>query len=260
MDKLSITVGGRLYDTWWKVLQKDAPTTTHPSYPTSGKLNGAKSWRCASCHGWDYKGKEGIKGVYSLRGTDPAKILSVIRNDTHQYTPEMINDKAAKKIALFISAGLMDMGKYFDKTTGKAKGRPEKGVEIFAHVCAICHGGVGKKINFSGDKTDPEYVGTVANKERFLFLHRIRNGMPGQPMPSLITLPEQKQVDVLSYAQNLPINDEISMKSHEEEEHGNNDKSHSDVKHHNKTDKNSEASDHYYSEDEIKEFIKSYDH
>ena len=177
LDKLSITVGGRLYDRWWDVLQKNEPTSTHPSYPSSGKQKGADTWRCSTCHGWDYKGADGIKGVFGMRNADPAKIQEIIRDDTHQYTTELLSDKATEQLANFISAGQIDMDKYIDKATMTIKGSSERGEEIFKHVCAICHGDTGKGINFSGDNNNPEYIGTVANEETLLLFHRIRNGM-----------------------------------------------------------------------------------
>lgn len=56
---VTITRGGLLYDNWYAQLGIDAPKTTYPSYPSSGKQKGASTWRCKECHGWDYKGGHG---------------------------------------------------------------------------------------------------------------------------------------------------------------------------------------------------------
>ena len=240
LDKLSITVGGRLYDRWWSVLQKDEPTSAHPNYPAEGKEEGADTWRCASCHGWDYKGADGVIGVFDMQGADPVEIQKIIRDETHQYTSEQLTDKAVEQLANFISVGLVDMDKYVDKATMTIKGNPKHGEEIFEHVCAICHGDTGKGINFSGDNDNPEYIGTVANNETLLLFHRIRNGMPGQPMVSLITLSTQTQTDVMAYEKTLPVDDNDPVMFHEthEDEH--------------------ETGKAYFSEESINSFIKLY--
>ena len=51
-----IGFGGRLYDNWFEALATDEPEGTHPSYPAVGLQQGAATWRCKECHGWDYKG------------------------------------------------------------------------------------------------------------------------------------------------------------------------------------------------------------
>tara|TARA_B100000700_G_scaffold245409_1_gene273891 strand:- start:945 stop:1349 length:405 start_codon:yes stop_codon:yes gene_type:complete len=57
-----VSVGGRGYDDWAKLSRTKLPKRTHPSYPKSGKLRGPKTWLCHSCHGWDYRGKDGAYG------------------------------------------------------------------------------------------------------------------------------------------------------------------------------------------------------
>ncbi len=61
----------------------------------------------------------------------------------------------------------------------------------------------GKLTNFH-DPEDPEFVGTVAQKNPWEFLHKARFGQPGIPMIVLITLPLDDLADLLAYAQTLP--------------------------------------------------------
>jgi len=56
----NIARGGRLYDTWWKENLRDVPVGEHPLWPTSNTTQGADTWRCSSCHGWDYQGNQGV--------------------------------------------------------------------------------------------------------------------------------------------------------------------------------------------------------
>ena len=212
-DIWAIARGGQLYDKWWAVMEADAPKTTHPAYPAAGKQKGAATWRCKECHGWDYKGKDGaygkgshftgIKGISGATGLDANKLHDVIMDKTHGYTGTTIPHSAMEKLVLFIGRGQVDMDKYIDRQTKKARGNPSRGGALFQTVCAICHGFDGKTINFGDDK-NPEYVGTVASENPWEALHKIRNGQPGVPMIALAALGDQDHVDILAYAQTLP--------------------------------------------------------
>ena len=210
-DAAIIAIGGRLYDKWWPILEKDAPETTHPAWPSSNPRTGDVTWRCKSCHGWDYKGaagkygsgsyKTGIKGVTGMIGKDPAEIAAVIGNATHGFTDELISTDAKLRIATFISKGLVDMSQYIDDD-GTVKGDVNNGKAIFQTVCASCHGYDGAALNW-GDEKEPGYVGTEANANPWEVLHKIQNGHPGVQMVNLRAFPVQNSIDVLAYAKTL---------------------------------------------------------
>jgi len=212
-DVFKIARGGQLYDKWWAVTEHDEPTDTQPSYPTAGKQQGAATWRCVECHGWDYKGVDGvygsgehftgIKGVRGVVGMDVDKLHAILMNKTHGYSEHQMTHSAMDKLALFLSLGQIDMDQYIDRVTKKARGSVESGARFFQTVCAICHGFDGKMMNFGNDE-QPEYLGTIANDSPWELLHKIRNGQPGMPMPALGALTPQEQVDILAYVQTLP--------------------------------------------------------
>ena len=210
----TISEGGKLYDHWSKVLfreMKDAPT--HPSYPKAGKQKGEVTWRCKECHGWDYKGKDGsyakgshftgIKGLREAVGMAPEKVASILRDKTHGFTEEMLPGKAALALGVFVSKGQIDVDQHIDRATRKPGGDAKRGARFYQSICAICHGFDGKQLNFKSPE-DPEFIGTVANENPWETLHKIRNGQPGIPMPSLGVLELKDQVDILTYAQTLP--------------------------------------------------------
>ena len=209
----TIARGGLLYDKWWAVLEHDPPEATHPAYPAAGKQKGAATWRCKECHGWDYRGAEGayakgshysgVKGVRGMVGQPVEKIVSVIRDDVHRYTEDLIPESAVKKLAMFVSLGQVDMDQYIDREMKKARGDAANGARLYQTVCAVCHGFDGKELNFKDEKK-PEYIGTVAQANPWETLHKIRNGQPGIPMVALAALSVQDQVDILAYTQTLP--------------------------------------------------------
>jgi mono/diheme cytochrome c family protein len=209
-----IGFGGRLYDNWYETLAVDEPESTHPSYPETGRQEGASTWRCKECHGWDYKGKDGaygegshatgIVGIQQMVGADPQIIRGIITDDTHGYTTEMIPDQAMERLALFVTRGQHETDFYIDTASKRVRGDAASGERYFQNICAPCHGFDGKALNFSGDPDDPEYVGTVATENPWEALHKVRNGQPGQPMPALRVLPLDDLVDIQAYTQTLP--------------------------------------------------------
>ncbi len=208
-----VAFGGRLYDNWARAALSVGPDDTHPSYPPWGKKKGYTTWRCKECHGWDYRGRDGvysqgshytgIKGLRELVAKAPEIVERTIRDDIHGYTTDQISVESAKRLALFVTRGQHDIGRFVNLETLRARGDPGLGERIFQNVCAACHGFHGKAINFRTTE-NPEYIGTVANHAPWEALHKIRNGPPGGPMPALRFLNLQTLVDILAYVQTLP--------------------------------------------------------
>lgn len=210
----TMSAGGRFYDNWMSAQFADGPTVTHPSWPASNtKKSGATTWRCKSCHGWDYKGvagkyqsgsyATGITGVVHMQGTDPGQMPAILRNDTHQYTTDMITDAQALRIGLFISRGLHDTDAHIDRKTGESNGSAAHGADFFQNICAACHGYQGTQLNW-GDEDEPSYIGTEANANPWEVLHKIRNGHPGVEMISGRPFGIESAVDILTYVRTLP--------------------------------------------------------
>ena len=213
-DAWILTRGGRLYDSWFNTQGIDKPKDTHPAWPASNtKQKGNTTWRCKSCHGWDYLGRDGkyasgsyqtgIPGVMSAKGKGVDEVAGMIRGGPHGFTKEMIPDEQMGYLAAFVSRGLDDMNKYIDAKSGDVKGDPAKGAPVFQTTCASCHGFDGRALNWGDDK-EPGFVGTEANANPWEVLHKIRNGHPGVEMISLRAFDIQTSVDLLAYTKTLP--------------------------------------------------------
>lgn len=210
-DMTELIKGGSLYDKWPKVLHVETKGT-HPSYPSTGKKKGDSTWRCKECHGWDYMGidgayssgshKTGIKGIRAMAGQDLSMIAEILMNDTHAFG-KMIPEDSIRALAKFVSEGQVDMDKYIDRATKMAKGDAKRGEKFYVNTCTKCHGEDGKKINFK-NKEKPEYLGTVANKNPWEVLHKVRFGQPASKMLTTLFLSIQDQVDIVAYSQTLP--------------------------------------------------------
>jgi thiosulfate dehydrogenase len=207
-DRADMIRGGQLYDQWWQVNGEPQPTGIYESYPPTGKQTGSNTWRCETCHGWDYKGQEGvyetgenytgIKGVYSVKDKSAAEIYEAI------LTKELsLSDQDIWDLTKFLREGQIDMNKYiiFSGSQSKsATGNVENGRILYESTgrCLECHGA-------DGNKKPGVAVGKDARDNPWEILHKIRFGQPGTQMPSAVEngLTLQEQIDILTYAQTL---------------------------------------------------------
>ncbi len=208
-DEGAIARGAKLYDKWFKVIKADKPKDTHSAWPAANtKKKGNTTWRCKSCHGWDYKGadgayakgsyKTGIKGINAMAGADTAKIVAVLKDDTHKLSGKMA-DADFNDLALFVSQGQVDMSKYIDYAAKAAKGGDgARGANYFNTMCAQCHGKNGDQPK-DMKKTLAKQLGNP-----WEVMHKILNGQPGEQMPGLRALDHQIVVDIMAHLGTLP--------------------------------------------------------
>lgn len=205
----SLARGGKLYDKWFAVIKADTPKDTHSAWPASNtKKKGNTTWRCKSCHGWDYMGangayasgsyKTGIKGINGMAGADPQKIIAVLKDDLHKLAGK-IDDQDFMDLALFVSKGQIDMNPYVDGATKAPKGGDAtRGAGYFNTLCAQCHG---------ADGTQPKDMKKTLAKQMgnpWEVMHKIQNGQPGEQMPGLRALDPQITVDIMAHLTALP--------------------------------------------------------
>ena len=107
-------------------------------------------------------------------------------------------------VVKMVLEGVIDTDLSIDES-GSFAGNADLGNFWFNTACASCHGFEGREINFHTD-AEPEYVGTVAAGNPWEFLHKIRFGHPGAPMPSLELLgwSLERASDIGTYAATLP--------------------------------------------------------
>ncbi|MGB3713274.1 MAG: c-type cytochrome [Candidatus Promineifilaceae bacterium] len=214
--------GGQLYDEWWAVAEEDdheaasgAPEGDHPLWATqsTNERSGSDTWRCKECHGWDYKGADGaygsgshftgFPGVFDSKDNDSSEILAALQGSTssdHDFSGVM-DEQDLTDLALFISQSLVDADELVDADKASV-GDAARGAIRYGNVCVACHGPAGNAINF-GAIDDPEFLGHLAPGNPWEFIHKVRFGQPGWPMPSSIASAwsDEDVADVLAYAQ-----------------------------------------------------------
>lgn len=214
-DTWLLAAGGRIYDKWWDALDRDEPMADNPAYPEVGQKSGSNTWRCKTCHGWDYRGAggiygegssyfTGIPGIDGAVGRDVGEIMALLRDDNHPYTQEMIADHEMVRVAAFVSRGQVDMRPFIDTETRTVNGGDaEAGAHVFQTTCAACHGFDGRLLDWGG-ADGPAYVGSEGVDVPDEVMHKIMNAHTGVQMINLRAFPLEYAINVLAYTATLP--------------------------------------------------------
>lgn len=218
--------GAQLYDKWYAVLGVEPPAGNMPiwSRQTTNTRSGADTWRCSECHGWDYRGAQGeykagshytgFPDIYILvQGLQVEDIVNHLKGNldkAHDFSA-YLDETSMTQLAEFLKYGLLDDAVYINPISLRVKDpNVTNGQQLYQSTCLKCHGEDGTKIVFRIEGVD-EYLGSIANRDPWRFLHRTRFGVAGTDMPVGVSLgwkPEDGR-DVLAYAQSLPTGGEI---------------------------------------------------
>jgi thiosulfate dehydrogenase len=206
----TLSLGGRLYDNHWAIIEREPPAGRNPLYPAGPAVATGETWRCVACHGWDYRGREGHLGrvsqlavFASLRssvGKPAGEIKAALKSETHAAITSKLSETELEALSLFISAGQHDTAS--DLKDGKSTGDATRGKDIFEGACVSCHQADGKAY-IIGEPGDKPSLGWVASHRPEQALHKIKNGVPGADMLSLRFLRQEQLLDLLAYLQTL---------------------------------------------------------
>jgi len=201
VDSASVARGGRLFDNWFLETRDRPPSEIHPNYKNSqSSMHIAEaSWRCTSCHGWDYKGRaeQNTVALTGNAGTTPVSLRTILNDENHGYSNKLVN-RDVGDLATFIAHGLLGMAPYVEPGSNRALGNAKHEIALYATICANCHGANGHKISSMA------YLGTFARNHPREALHKILNGHPAERMPPLRFLKTDRLGDLLAYIQTLP--------------------------------------------------------
>jgi thiosulfate dehydrogenase len=212
--------GGLIYDNWFNALAIEPPREPPPLWLTqdSNTRSGDRIWRCVSCHGWDYKGRDGaygpgspeytgFPGVVNVVGLSPEQITAALdgtRNPDHDFA-SLIGVVALRDLVTFLRTKQIDINLLVNAESRAVLGVPAQGEELYVSACIECHGPDGGALNF-GSAARPQFLADVAGDDPWRSVHKVRFGGPTRRMPSYEELgwSLQQVADVLAYVQTLP--------------------------------------------------------
>jgi len=234
-DLKSISRGAQLYDDWSKVSTNAAiPEGNHPLWAQqkTNTRSGEDTWKCVTCHGWDYQGKDGalksganatgFPGILAKSSSSLTEITAILNgaNEPKHDFSTLLSEKDISDLAAFIKDGLVDDNIYIDMVSRKViAGNLENGQSKYDSVCASCHGQDGTSLKFRYEGTDIS-LGTLAIQDPWRFLHRTRFGTaraPEMPLGVNIDWTPQDGRDVLYFVQSkLPSGLEVKESTPDE--------------------------------------------
>jgi mono/diheme cytochrome c family protein len=195
-EPASVTRGGRLYDNWIAETRARAPNHPNPAFRTKqARVAVTDTWRCVECHGWDYKGNQGVKGIQGRQRVDAATLAALLQDANHGYE-ELLDEHDRSDLANFISSGQTDLHRLTSQAQ-RVKAGQTSAHKIFATVCAACHGLDGDLLR------EIAPLGDSARQRPAEVLHVALSGHPGGNMPALRSLGEETAVNMLAHLQTL---------------------------------------------------------
>ncbi|MGI9480853.1 MAG: c-type cytochrome [Hyphomicrobiales bacterium] len=210
-----LAIGGKLYDNIWTMTAINPPEKPNPAFPADIDVSASETWRCVSCHGWDYKGKDGERSkmgmpdafanLKHIEGTELETVTKRIREAHPEYPNELFDDAILEVLALFVSIGQYNRDAFLT-SDGIALGKVENGRAIFEGACMNCHQYDGKA-TLIGELGDKSSLGWISRNRPEQALHKVMNGVPGTDMLAIRFLTERQIGDLFAFLQTLDPNE-----------------------------------------------------
>ncbi len=211
-------VGGLLYSAWDVVAGYELPLENHPLWYDDTIIE-ITSWRCATCHGWDYSGRSEISSsnpeeiidypaLFSVMGDPREEVIAWLdgsNNHKHDFS-HFLTEKDLDDLSAFLISGLVTPDRIAEVDTGNVRGTSSYGEDLFKSKCRECHGSDGARINF-GSANQPFFIGNISVDNPWRVAHIIHYGhvytkvLPGASFGWSFN----DEIDLLTYLQRLPL-------------------------------------------------------
>jgi thiosulfate dehydrogenase len=213
--------GGKLYTSWDLVTNFTDFNSRQPLWVANGNNPAPEriTWRCVTCHGWDYRGSEGrlayagvqeemnSPSLLALMGNPPSEIIAWLNgtnNPDHDFS-DMLTLRDMHDLGKFISTALISPNLIAADDNNDVLGTAGVGMEVYRTYCQPCHGVEGEKINF-GSTSTPSFLGDLAWANPWRIAHVVRFGhiIGTVPPASTLQIPFSQQIDLIAHLQTLP--------------------------------------------------------
>ncbi len=200
-----LSLGGKLYDNAWTILDINPPGGRNPALEDAVSVASRDTWRCVTCHGWDYSGTTlggtEFPGLATLMDADPEEIKQTLLDPSHPFPADQLPELAIELVSLFVTTGQYERSVFLDDA-GEALGNPEFGRDVFEGACISCHQLDGRTFLY-GEPGDRPSLGWITRNRPEQALHKIINGVPAAEMLSLRFMAEEQIADLMAYLQTL---------------------------------------------------------
>lgn len=179
--------GAHLYESWDLRMGVNLLGNTNPMWKELGRKAelGPVTWRCSSCHGWNYLGsayneQDGgfVPGLLIVRNMEEEEIklwLDGTKNPDHNFS-QYLTVAAQKDLVTFLQQGLIDYTTYARQDIFDTPNISSNGENLYKESCRECHGPDGARINF-GSAENPAFLGNIAENP-WKVVHLIQFGHP----------------------------------------------------------------------------------
>ena len=207
--------GAYLYKEWDQMLRVNLYGNFNPIWSeySKDKTNAPQTWRCVSCHGWNYLGtefdeqvKKSIPGLIQVKDMSQEEIQSWLDgsiNPKHNFS-KYFTVAAQKDLIAFLQYGIIDYSPYISREVFDQSNVSRNGEDLYKQSCRNCHGSDGSLINI-GPEDNPIYLGNVA-EEPWQVVHVLQFGHINVQNTSRVELDWSLQdvFDVVNYSSILP--------------------------------------------------------
>jgi mono/diheme cytochrome c family protein len=210
-DTFIISLGGRVYDNFWVMFDENSPAKRNPDYPSNNITSNADTWRCVTCHGWDYTGTQIMKdqerqrtrlsGLRHLEGAGPLELFERFNTAHPAYAGDLLTEQALELLLLFVSVGQYERETFLKEMSASGE-QLEGGQNIFEGICMSCHGPLGTDGLDDKPGLRPS-LGWLARHEPERTLHKIINGVPGTEMLALRFVEDDSIWILMAYLRTL---------------------------------------------------------
>lgn len=204
--------GAWLYDDWTTMPGVTPPPAGEmPLWKPQpvGVQGGGDTWRCVTCHGWDYRGSNGQTGnLLAVRSQSAEQLLAALdgtRLAEHDFSPYLSAQQLDDLVA-FLQQGTLDDSALIDPVSRRViDGDAAHGQQLYEASCVTCHAADGRGQVFR-EQGQELTLGKLAVQDPWRFLHRTRFGVaraPQMPVGSSLGWSAQDGRDVLLYVQSF---------------------------------------------------------
>ena len=181
----NIVSGAHLYEAWDERVGVNLYGNTNPMWRELGRKAelGPVTWRCASCHGWNYLGtayneSEGgfVPDLLEARVMEEDEItmwLDGTNNPNHDFS-NFLTIASQKDLVAFLKHGLINYTIYARQDIFNNPNISTYGEDLYKESCRECHGPDGARINFGSAET-PVFLGNLS-EEPWRIVHLIQFG------------------------------------------------------------------------------------